>query len=498
MLKLKSLAGRLTPSKDVTKVMGFIQMASSILTVGAVYSLSNVFDIFVDANDIPTSTAFVVLNMALGTVAVSIIVLRSFLKRSMNENFRQSFKSDKKQTAKEWEKLSKNLARIGIDSYETVKVKGEADQSRPTVAILAPPSAHKLPIIQEGGRQSAGDVHLVFDAGWLIQEELPDGKTHLYMKKGLTIDAEGKAVISEYETPRRVRYFANYFTEGANERTDGIPYEKNLDTPQSSSLQLEKTTNDKLLTRIWMAAKGVAVPATMALLMSAHPLKENAAAENTSENGVTITSLPAADTADRREEIYASVETFLTSNASALGNEVVVKPSGSQWHSSKGVEFFTTTDVEAIVDHILSLEQDPDMTADGSILIDQRVVSPALYYRSTPVKDAADKNAHDTWGNRVDGDVGIDFLTSSEIAADTTKATKKDFNLGVYAMRTPWGRAKATDIMVRAGSWGKPTVSEPGGPNSDWREHLDDAATIFPYEKVIEAIQKQHGLLKTA
>jgi MFS family permease len=460
MLKLKSLAGRLTPDADVTKVMGFIQMASSVLTAFSVWSLSKIFDAWTNTADNPTMTAFIVMNIAFGALGLSLLAMRSYLKKSLARAFTRSWNSPKAQTAKEWAKLDKNLARIGVNGYETRKdVKDYADAD-PAVVFLAPPSAHKLPIMQEGGVQSPGQVHLVFDAGWLMQEETPDGKFKTYVKKGLVFEGRDKAVVVEYETPRLVGYFADFFTQGANERTDGVGYEQNAETPMSSSTQLEKTTNDKLLTRMWMAAKGVAVPATMAFLMAAHPLAAETSAYNIVGTGVKKTVMP-MDKEGRRAWIRYQVEDFVQRYSERLGEELVVKPSGPQWHSSKGVKFFKTSDTDKIIDHVIALSEDPDMTADGAILIDQRIESPALYYRSTPLKDASGKKNHDTWGNRIDGDVGLDMLSGREVAEGAAEGTKKDFNLGVYAMRTPWGRAKATDIMVRAGAtiWTTPRRS---------------------------------------
>ncbi|MEE8424955.1 MAG: hypothetical protein V3S11_03955, partial [Elusimicrobiota bacterium] len=84
-IKLKSLAARLTPSDSVPKVMGFIQLMASILIAVSVYSMSNIFDIFVDANDIPTSMAFWVMNGVLMAVMAGLLAARHVLKRQLGK-----------------------------------------------------------------------------------------------------------------------------------------------------------------------------------------------------------------------------------------------------------------------------------------------------------------------------------------------------------------------------------------------------------------------------
>ncbi|MEE8425575.1 MAG: hypothetical protein V3S11_07080, partial [Elusimicrobiota bacterium] len=332
------------------------------------------------------------------------------------ESLLKIFKS--KAEAAEIAKLKKNLKIVGYPSYKTIKVDDPVDPDRPTVAILAPPSVHKLAIIREGGRQSAGDVHLVMDPSWLIQETLPDGRTKLYMKKGMFLDSKGQPWIAEYAHPRPVRYFANFFTEGANERTDGNVFEHNLDVPMSSSLQLEKTTNDKLLTRLYMAAKGVGVPATLAFLMAAHPLQTQIEAKADATDRIQIASSRLGVGKADRAAVKTSVERFLAANADVLGEEIVVKPSGPNFHSSKGVEFFTLAEAgvaDRITDHVIALSGDKDMTEDGAVLIDQRLTPPALYFRSAWMKSRSEASGHDSWGARMNRDISLDFLTPEQI-----------------------------------------------------------------------------------
>ncbi|MBI5597586.1 MAG: ATP-grasp domain-containing protein [Elusimicrobia bacterium] len=387
----------------------------------------------------------------------------------------------------ELDKLAKNLAKLGLPPAKTVRVANPVSADRPTVAILAPASVYKLSIAREGGRQAPGDVHLALDASWLVSERRPDGRTRILMKKGLFFDAEGQAWVAEYDQPRVVRYFGNFFTLGSNDRADGVPFEKGLDTPMTSSVELEAVTNDKLLTRVFMAEKGVGVPATLAFLLHGHPMAWRTGFDR---NGVTLAQLGA--------RVRAQVEEFLAANAGRLGGEVVVKPSGPQWHSSRGVKFFKTSDIDAIAAHVMALSQDGMMTPDGAVLIDERITPPPLYFR---VKEggarAPPADGYSGKGLRMGADVSLDFLSAAEAKTAAAAPAKRDWNMRLFAQRTPWGGTVNSAVFVRAGPWGKPTVAEPGGPNEAGKADPEDAAVVMPFEDVIKALQDQHGLLKT-
>ncbi len=377
--------------------------------------------------------------------------------------------------AKALERLSASLKKMGLPEAKTVKIAGPAPAGRPTSVILSPASIYKLSIAREGGRQSPGDVHLAFDPSWLIQERYMDGANMLLLKKGLYFDENGAPVIAEYETPRRVHYFADFYTLGANDRADGVPLEEDLDVPTSSSVELEKVTNEKLLTRLVLAAKGVAVPATAAFLMAAHPLLPKAAQLAGTAEGVQIAPMPGAS--GRRDSVRRTVEDFLRHYE---GPEVVVKPSGAQFHSARGVKFLNREDLDGIVAHVMALAEDPQMTEDGAVLVDGRLTPPALYLRT----GAAGSESHAYLGERLP----LHVLTKDEVPAAGPKE-KKDWNLRVLAARTPWNGAVTTGIFARAGTWGLPTTAEPADPA--------DAAAVVSLEDVIRSLRQQHGFLKT-
>jgi carnosine synthase len=340
----------------------------------------------------------------------------------------RTFQSPAGAEAFELNRLDANLAKIGAPPHKTRVDESPLDDS-PTVAILAPASLHKLSIVAEGGRQSPGDVNLVLDAAWLIQQELPDGRTRLLMKKGLSFDAHGQATIVEYKTPRVVRYFADYFTLGSNDRSDGVPFERNLDVPQSNSLQLETFVNDKLRMSLLGAENGVEVPAMLTFAMPQHPL----AGEPVDAGRVAVAPMPHG--ADKAAALRRRIDAFLDRYE---GAEIVVKPSGPQFHSARGVKFFRADQRDEIAAHALELSNSPMMTQDGAVIVTGRVDSAPL------LRDGR----------------------------------KSETTLRVLAARTPSGGAVTTDIFARVGPWGKPTTAEAADPR--------DNAVVEPWEQLLK------------
>lgn len=334
---------------------------------------------------------------------------------------RREFKSPEGAEIRELQRLNASLSENFLPPVQTVVVTEAVDSNRPTVVILSPASRHKVAIAREGGKQSPGDVHLALDASWIIQEEGPDGRTRLLLKKGVTFDEKGQAAVVEYQVPRVVRYFANYFTLGANDRDDGVPFEKNLDLPQSNSLKLEAFVNDKLQTRLDLAAAGVDVPSTLSLLMPAHPLTGRGRVKAA---GVAVSPMPQGPS--QEEKVARLVGEFLDGYQ---GTEIVVKPSGPRFHSGRGVKFFRKERRAEIIAHVLALSRDPLMTQDGAVLVDARVMSAPLER-----------------GGR-----------------------KMETTLRVLVARTPSGGAKTTDVFARVGSWGKPTNAEAADPRDNAR-----------------------------
>ena len=372
-------------------------------------------------------------------------------------------------------KLEANLKRLGWPAYGTALDTTPADDNRPVVAMLAPASVYKLSIAREGSRQAPQDFHLALDPSWFFQDTLPNGDKQLRLRKGLRYDENGRPTIVEYAEPRLVRFFDNYLTPSGNDRDDGVPLELGLKTPMSSSHQLENETNDKILTRILMAQNQVGVPATAAFLMPDHTLDLNLSGAD-APKGVSATRLPQG--AGAREAIRARISQFLSAYD---GAEVVVKPSGPRFHSARGVRYFPRADVEGMIDHVLALSKDELMGSDGAVLVEQRLVPPAVYLR------ANESDGSGRFGFLPDA-VPVRYLKASEIPSAGAK-DRKDWNLRVLVARTPWGQAAVEGIFGRAGTWGIPTNGEPANPA--------DAAAIVKFEDIVASLREQHGVLKT-
>ncbi|HVE12667.1 MAG TPA: ATP-grasp domain-containing protein [Elusimicrobiota bacterium] len=390
---------------------------------------------------------------ATGAYALALSALSFRLPR-----FRE-FRAKRNTEAAALRKLDASLQRMGLPPARVERVRQRLSPDRPTVALLAPASVYKLSVAREGGRQSPGDVHLALDPSWYVQKRLPDGTTRLLLKKGLYFDAEGRAVIAQYDYPRPAHYFANYYTLDANDRDDGVPLEESLDSPMSSSSALEQDVNDKLLTTVLMAARGIAVPATLAFAVATHPLAQ--AQIRTEHAAVDIQAAPdpAKPAAEERARMRGELERFLARTGPA---RFVVKPSGPQWHSSRGVRFFARDQIEEALDHELALLGHPNMGAKGSILVQEFIESPSL---------------------RMSG-------------GTLDKAGRlKDYTLRLLVSRTPWNDFETSSILARVSAQGKPTVVEPGGPGAAFDP--EDAAVPVPLDAIVAGLRSQHGLLAT-
>jgi hypothetical protein len=347
------------------------------------------------------------------------------------------------------------------------------DPSRLTAAFLTLPSIWKHSIAEEGGRQRPGDFILALDPSWFIQETGPDGKTTLYVTKGLSYDKTGKnPVLTTYTHPRPVDYFANWLTLADFQRDDGVPLQYNLNIPQSSSLAQEKFTGDKLRTRQLMAAagKGDNVPASHAFLLPRHSLLSESVPATTR---VTTSAL------NGRLSIEKGVQDFLNRYD---GAEVVVKPTGVRFHSGEGVKIFDRSQFNEIVEHIDALSRHPKIDSHDAILIDERIQPPPIYLSFEDYT----KGSPFAWWHRKR--VNLRVMEPSEISAAQLHE-KKDYNYRVFVQRSAKGAPVTSRAFVRAGTWGKPTNVQTIDPA--------DSAAVIRIEEVIAALRRQYGLLKT-
>ncbi|MBI4370361.1 MAG: ATP-grasp domain-containing protein, partial [Elusimicrobia bacterium] len=288
------------------------------------------------------------------------LALRLFGKKAPAQIVHHSAEGEQ---AKAMAKLQKSLETLGLPVYRTEKISEVSDPLRPAVAMLALPSVYKISILREVCRQSPRDGYLALDPSWIIQEVDHRGRSRWLIKKGLTFDEAGAPVIVEFEHPRPSHYDMQFLTMGAYDRDDGAPLEKGLDTPMSSSSRLEAFINDKLLTRILLAAQADKVPTTLAFTQGGSSKFQ----VPSSESKVQVVA------GFEETQVRKSVARFLENYQE---NEVVVKPSGPQWHSGKGVKFFDKSEGDGIVAHVLELAG--KVAPDEEILVEQRIVPLAL------------------------------------------------------------------------------------------------------------------------
>ncbi|MBI4056808.1 MAG: ATP-grasp domain-containing protein, partial [Elusimicrobia bacterium] len=226
------------------------------------------------------------------------------------------------------------------------------------------------------------------------------------------------------------------------DRDDGVPYEENLEGPTSYASKRADVINDKILTRILMKASGVLVPATLAFLMPLNTLLSNSSLRQEAQKQEIL--LAPLSTQNSQKEIRRSVETFLQSHS---GQEVVIKPSGAQWHSGKGVGFFKRDQIDEMVQHVLALS--PQVFPNEAILVEERV----------------------------------DSIPTEPAWADWKTGKKSDSTFRSFAENTPWGEAVSpgkAGRLVRTGPWGIPNTAEP--PSGDPRE----AARIVSHEEAVK------------
>ncbi|PCI36804.1 MAG: hypothetical protein COB53_08380 [Elusimicrobia bacterium] len=520
MLKLKGLIGSLTPDKDIGPVNGFISMATGVMASMAVIGFGQIFDVFTTAVSTPSQMAFIVMSAVLGSWGAMLIGGKVLLARQLNLPTWKNHKSDPvlpkglgwlsilpagllriafSPERNELKKLDKNLKRLGLPPVKKKTDNKPVSQDRPTIVWYAPASVYKLAEAQEGGRQASEDYHLVLDPSWVKTRVDPDGTQTDFVMKAVKFDSDGKqATIVTYKHPRRVRFEADYFTPGSNDRTDGLSMKRQASHPTSSSPELEAVTNDKYLTGSMIAYESrggeQAVPIRLNLLLKDHPHFENS---KTTAEGMRVLSQYMHAMPEEKAALRQKVKDHLEANADILGDEVVVKPSGPQWHSSRGVQFFQTNRIDDIVDHIIALKNDPMMTADGSVLIDQRIDSPPLYFDVKPTQTRAPPSVDDgvrtSVADRMDGDVELTIPGREGMGWSDKNHLKKDFNLRLFAQRTPWGGTTVSGVFVRAGTYGKPVVAEPGGASDNTKAKLEDAAVIMSYDDVLWALKEQHG-----
>ncbi|VDH96479.1 carnosine synthase [Mytilus galloprovincialis] len=219
------------------------------------------------------------------------------------------------------------------------------------IVVLASP-VECLAILLEGGRQCPGDMLLVLSPTWVVKEKSnkSEGLHSLLVKKAIVFDRSGTTYVDVFPTPRRCSYFVNFFTKAITDgqRNDGVELEQDLDCPMSSSVELCKYVDDKLLSRIWMAEAGVNYPETLAIAYK--PSYEYNIPEDANMKVLIVENKDGID-----NYVEENVRQFLNMERVRSFEKIVVKPSGTMWHGSRCVTFHKVKNVEEICKAVLDL-----------------------------------------------------------------------------------------------------------------------------------------------
>ena len=145
------------------------------------------------------------------------------------------------------------------DRSATARVSAKDRKTRVTAVILSSPSS-QIAALLEGARQQREAVFLVLNPLWL--ERVDDD---LYLKKGIWMSFDTSQVyLDQYNPPRRVTYFANFFTKISTfgRHDEGEHLSKGLNCPMSLVNEIE--FNDKIWMKAVLARAMISFPKTLA------------------------------------------------------------------------------------------------------------------------------------------------------------------------------------------------------------------------------------------
>lgn len=249
----------------------------------------------------------------------------------------------------------------------TFKPRSEPTKEQANVVFLSSP-VECIGIVLEGGKTLPDAFHLVFSPSWLskIPTEEDENLYTLWLHKSISFHANGQTFIDEYQPPRKVTYFVNYFTENttSGQRNDGPEIERGLECPMSSSVALCHMVDDKVWTRDVMANVGMAIPETVAFRRkNLRPLISSKGKMHT----VDFEEFASLD----KNTIENEITQFCQRMHSAGIEKIVVKPSGPQFLGSVGVSFHSVTDVPSVVRAAEELLA--EISEGNSVLVEQFV-----------------------------------------------------------------------------------------------------------------------------
>eukprot|EP01013_Petalomonas_cantuscygni_P007094 TRINITY_DN1866_c0_g1_i1.p1 TRINITY_DN1866_c0_g1~~TRINITY_DN1866_c0_g1_i1.p1 ORF type:complete len:1044 (+),score=311.26 TRINITY_DN1866_c0_g1_i1:216-3347(+) len=217
--------------------------------------------------------------------------------------------------------------------------------------FLSMPDERLAPILNGG--KSPGTVFLALAHTWI--DRIGDD---LWLHQGISADASGQLTMQRFEPPRRITYFANFFTSAASYRTrdEGNEFfSESLRTPTSSSPALETFVNDKLYTRTLLARGLVSFPTTLAFGFMNRRSYSIRVVDVSRIKVIPSFSARQGNEAIIRREVSAFAKRIVAHASDT--RRFVVKPSGPLWMESKGVAFFDISDIDGAVRHVEALLQ---------------------------------------------------------------------------------------------------------------------------------------------
>ncbi|HVE14485.1 MAG TPA: ATP-grasp domain-containing protein, partial [Elusimicrobiota bacterium] len=227
LVPLETVVRSRAPQGQKSSVPGLATAIVQMVTTAAFLGQGVIFEFFSHETPVgktPTATAFGVIALAAAAgAAVLIRFARSLGARRQGFHYAAS-------DSRHLRGLSRDLAEEGYPKLVRERVADEVSKDRPTVAVLSSGGADALALLEEGARQSPGDVLLVLDPSWLVRETGTDGVQRLYLNRGVHIREDGTPVFTTYKHPRLLRHVVDAREPGSAEakiavEADGTPIE---------------------------------------------------------------------------------------------------------------------------------------------------------------------------------------------------------------------------------------------------------------------------------
>lgn len=241
-----------------------------------------------------------------------------------------------------------------------------AEQTGAVCLVFCTVPEDRLSLLLAASHLAPGSAFVVDDPSWLETR----GEA-LFLRRGITADAQGHVALVTLETPCRVTYLAQFATSAAltlSARADiqhsaarFAQLEAATLAPTSSGPLLERHTGSKLHTRRLAARSGVFVPRTWAFQVGGDALQ-------LAEASPSIEVLHLPPTFDR-DALACFLEQLPV-------DRFVIKPSGPHWMCSQNVTFETRGDLARAVESFERCRQSP--IPIEHILIDERIVDAVV------------------------------------------------------------------------------------------------------------------------